>query len=65
MQEIVQDQVKAQIDATGEQPNTIEPTFESSEKRARRKQRLNLILTAASKGRHTVKPSIEVEEIAH
>ena len=36
-----------------------------SEKKARRKQRLNQILNAASKGRYTVAPSIEVEEIAH
>ena len=55
--------MKAQIDAHGE--STIESNLETSEKRARRKQRLNLILTAASKGRHTVRPQIEVEEIAH
>ena len=36
MQEIVQDQVKAQMDGTGE-VSTIETNLETSEKRARRK----------------------------
>ena len=42
------------------------PTTEfESEKKNRRKKRLNQILNAASKGRNTIKPALEVEEIAH
>ena len=45
--------------------STIDYNPDVNEKKARRKQRLNQILTAASKGRHTITPTIEVEEIAH
>ena len=42
------------------------PTTEfESEKKNRRKKRLNQNLNAASKGRNTIKPALEVEEIAH
>ena len=41
------------------------PTEFESEKKNRRKKRLNQILNAASKGRNTIKPALEVEEIAH
>ena len=62
MQEIFQDQVNAQMET---HDASLSENKEVSEKKARRKQRLNQILTAASKGRHTIKPSIEVEEVAH
>ena len=61
MQEIMQDQVNAQTEGHGD----FVAFDDDNVKKARRKQRLNQILTAASKGRHTVKPSIELEEIAH
>lgn len=62
MQEIMQDQVNAM---TEQQTDLQAELTDENLKKARRKQRLNQILTAASKGRHIVKPTIEVEEIAH
>ena len=48
-----------------EQLENPPPAEFESEKKNRRKRRLNQILNAASKGRNTIKPALEVEEIAH
>ena len=67
LQEMVTDQVNAQIEAYSAEP-TDDPTQNMmlhSEKKAKRKVRLHSLLNAAMKGARSVPPQIDVEDIAH